>query len=156
MTRMACAALTLLSGFGLAAEATGPGNGAEAEYMGGTLDQLAAGASGRALTTDPESFVFITKKATVRIPYERINLLEYGQKVDRRLVEAILISPLMVLSKKRQHYLTVGYEAEDGRQQAMLLKVDKGHIRAILVSLEARTGRKVSYQDEEARKAGKG
>ena len=71
-------------------------------------------------------------------------------------VDAILISPLMVLSKKRQHYLTVGYEAEDGRQQAMLLKVDKGHIRAILVSLEARTGRKVSYQDEEARKAGKG
>jgi hypothetical protein len=34
--------------------------------------------------------------------------------------------------------------------------VDKGDIRSVLVSLEARTGRKVQYQDDEARKAGKG
>jgi len=92
----------------------------------------------------------------VKVPYARINLIEYGQKVDRRLLEAIFISPLMILSKKRQHFLTVGFEAEDGQQQAMLFKVSKSHIRAMLVSLEARTGRKVTYQDEEARKAGKG
>jgi hypothetical protein len=34
--------------------------------------------------------------------------------------------------------------------------VDKGGVRAVLVSLEARTGRKVTFMDEEARKAGKG
>ena len=105
---MACAALILLSGFGLAAEATGPGNGAEAEYMGGTLDQLAAGASGRALTPDPESFVFTTKKTTVRIPYERINLLEYGQKVDRRLVN----DPGELRALIREHLLGVLEAAE--------------------------------------------
>jgi hypothetical protein len=38
----------------------------------------------------------------------------------------------------------------------MLFRVDKNSIRAALVSLEARTGLKVQYQDEEARKAGKG
>ena len=38
----------------------------------------------------------------------------------------------------------------------MIFKVDKGDIRAMLVSLETRTGRKVQFQDEEARKAGKG
>jgi len=34
--------------------------------------------------------------------------------------------------------------------------VDKNDIRATLASLEARTGQKVQYQDEEARKAGRG
>jgi hypothetical protein len=38
----------------------------------------------------------------------------------------------------------------------MVFKVDKGKIRALLVSLEARTGLKVQFQDEQARKAGKG
>ncbi len=146
----------LLVLFFLAAAARAEASGAEAAYIGGTLEQIRPGAEGRASTTDSESFVFSVKQLTIRIPYERINLIEYGMQVDRRLVEAILISPLMILSKKRKHFLTIGFEAEDGRQQAMLLRVDKSHIRAILVSLEARTGRKVTYQDEEARKAGKG
>ena len=38
----------------------------------------------------------------------------------------------------------------------MVLQVGKEEIRPLLVSLEARTGRRVEYQDEEARKAGKG
>ena len=91
----------------------------------------------------------------IRVPYERINQLEYGQKVDRRLWEAVLLSPLFVLSKKRDHYVTVGFELEGGQQQALLFRVEKDDVRALLVSLEARTGRKVTYQDNEARKAGK-
>ena len=38
----------------------------------------------------------------------------------------------------------------------MVFRVGKNNIRVMLVSLEARTGLKVEYQDEEARKAGKG
>jgi hypothetical protein len=49
----------------------------------------------------------------------------------------------------------VGFEVEDGRQQVLLFRVEKDDVRALLVGLEARTGRKVSYQDDEARKAGK-
>ena len=64
-------------------------------------------------------------------------------------------SPLFVLTKKRDHYVTVGFELEDGQQQALLFRVDKDDVRPLLVSLEARSGRKVSYQDDEARKAGK-
>jgi len=134
----------------------GGARGAPAEYLGGTLASLERGVDGNLQTTDPISFIFEAKRGAVRVPYQRINLIEYGQKVDRRLLEAILISPLLILSKKRAHFLTVGFEAEDGRQQAMLFRVDKNSIRAVLVSLEARTGRKVNYMDEEARKAGKG
>jgi hypothetical protein len=60
------------------------------------------------------------------------------------------------MSKKREHYLTVGFEDNDGKQQALIFKVSKGDIRTILVSLEAKTGQVVRYQDEEARKGGKG
>jgi hypothetical protein len=90
------------------------------------------------------------------VPYSNINNLEYGQRVDRRYLEAILISPLLLLAKKHTHFLTVGHTDPAGKQQAMVFEVGKGDVRSVLVSLEARTGRKVEFQDEEARKAGKG
>lgn len=144
-------ALTLLPGLVNARD-----SGSKAEYVGGTLDVMELRTEGSIQTNDPVSFVFQTRSEVVRVPYERINLIEYGQKVDRRLLEAALISPLFLLSKKRAHYLTVGYETDDGKQQAMLFRVDKNSIRAVLVSLEARSGVRVTYQDEEARKGGKG
>ena len=132
------------------------GKGSHAAYMGGTIAEIPEGCSGRMEAMDERFLVFATGKASWRVPYERINLLEYGQKVDRRVLAAVLISPLFLLSKKRQHFLTVGYEDEEGRQQAMIFRVDHNDIRSMLVSLEARTGRKVQFQDDEARKSGKG
>lgn len=137
-------------------QALGSDRGCGAEYLGGTVESLRAGTEGSLRTSDPLNFVFQTRREAVRIPYERINQVEYGQQVDRRLLEAILISPLLILSKKRKHFLTVGFELEDGRQQALVFQVEKKSIRTVLVCLEARTGRRVVYQDEEARKAGKG
>jgi hypothetical protein len=63
---------------------------------------------------------------------------------------------MFMLAKTRKHFLTIGYTDEEGRQQAIVLRVDKNDIRSTLVSLEARTGLKIHYQDEEARKAGRG
>ena len=34
--------------------------------------------------SDSRYFAFYTKGTQVRVPYDRINLLEYGQKVDRQ------------------------------------------------------------------------
>ena len=129
--------------------------GSAAEYLGGTLTSLSPRTMGWLITTDPESLVFHSRKSMIRVPYERINQLEYGQKVDRRVLEAVLLSPLFVLSKKRDHYVTVGFELENGQQQALLFRVGKDDVRGLLVSLEARTGRRITYQDNEARKAGK-
>lgn len=145
-----------LAVLGLAAGPAAGGEGAAAEYVGGTLPSLQAGEQGRLIVADPVSLAFETRRSALRIPYERVNLIEYGQQVDRRLLEAILISPMLILSKKRAHFLAIGYQTEDGRQEAVLLKVDKKAIRAVLVSLEARTGLRVTYMDAEARKAGKG
>jgi hypothetical protein len=127
-----------------------------AEYVGGTASTLASGNTGSIDASDQRYLAFYTKRGQVRVSYDRVNLLEYGQKVDRRLLAAVVISPMFLLSKSRKHFLTIGYMDEDGRQQALVFRVDKGSIRSALVSLEARTGVKVQYQDEEARKAGKG
>lgn len=126
------------------------------EYAGGTVRAIGPGAGGSLDLGDTTYFAFYSKKTNLRVPYSQINLLEYGQQVDRRLALAIVVSPLFLMSKSRKHFLTVGYVDEDGRQQALVFRVDKDNIRTTLVSLEARTGLKIQYQDEEARKAGKG
>jgi hypothetical protein len=92
----------------------------------------------------------------ISVAWSDVSNIEYGLHVDRRYLEAILISPLFLIAKKRTHFLTIGYLDGDGHQQAVVLEVNKGDIRQLLVSLEARTGRRVEYQDDEARKAGKG
>ncbi|MGD0438472.1 MAG: hypothetical protein ABSB86_18590 [Bryobacteraceae bacterium] len=132
------------------------GKGGRAAYVGGTISQIPDGCEGAVQATDDRFFVFYSHKASWRVPYDKINLIEYGQKADRRYLAAVLISPLMLLAKKREHFLTVGYEDDDNRQQAMIFRVNKDDIRAMLVSLEARTGRKVEFQDDEARRGGKG
>jgi hypothetical protein len=133
----------------------GADTGSHAEYIGGTESQVRTNCSGVLNAVDDVFFTFSAKEVRMKIPYERINLLEYGQKVNSRYVEAILISPLFLMSKKREHYLTVGFEDNQGKQQALIFKVSKNDIRIILVSLEAKTGQVVRYQDEEARKGGK-
>jgi len=128
------------------------------EYMGGTVAQIAEGTQGTIDVSDDHYLAFYPskapKKGPMRIAYSSVNLVEYGQQVDRRLALAV-VSPLFLLSKSRKHFLTIGYSGEDGQQQALVFRVDKNGIRATLVALEARTGQKIQYQDEEARKAGK-
>ena len=131
-------------------------NGSHVEYLGGTRPDIPDKNDGLIQMTDKTYFVFASHKTEVRIPYERINLLEYGQKVDRRYLAAIAINPIFLFAKKREHFLTLGFQDDDGQQQAMVFRVDKNDIRLTLVALEARTGQQVRFQDEEARLAGKG
>ena len=154
-SKVSTAVLSLLAIFTCSA-AWPHGLGGRAEYVGGTITQIPPGCQGIVQATDDKFFVFYSGKASWRVPYEKINLVEYGEKVDRRYIAAVLLSPLFLLAKKRQHFLTVGYSDEDDRQQAMIFRINKDDIRATLVVLEARTGRKVEFQDDDARKAGKG
>lgn len=131
-------------------------DGAPVRYVGGTVAAIPGEADGKLKTTDELFLEFRCKQRQIHVGYDKINLLEYGQNVNRRLALAVVISPLFMLSKSRRHFLTVGYAAPDGKQQAMVFRVDKSKIRAVLVALEARTGLKVQFQDDEARKAGKG
>ena len=125
-------------------------------YVGGTVPGVHAKSDVRIGVQQPDALQVRTGNKSFAVPYKDVTTLEYGMRVSRRYVEAVLLSPLFLVAKKKSHYLTIGYTDQDGAQQAIVLQVGKDEIRPLLVSLEARTGRRVEYQDEEARKAGKG
>jgi hypothetical protein len=135
---------------GLALTAAEPG--VKAQFMGGTLAGVSAKSSARLDLTSAEALVFRCGQTELRIPFQKINTLEYGQTVSRRYAAAVLISPVLLLSKSRKHFVTIEYLDGEGRQQALVFRVEKGDIRPVLSSLQARTGRRVDYQDDEARK----
>jgi hypothetical protein len=130
--------------------------GGPAKCMGGTLPMLRTGMNGEVLTGTPDAFVFVASSGTVRIPYDKINLIEYGQDVGRRVVLAWVISPIFLLLKSRKHFITVGFQDAEGRQQALVLRLDKRIVRSTLATIEARSGRTWTYQDQDARKYHRG
>jgi len=132
--------------------AAGQPGGARAYLTGTTVPDFPNKCDVRLDMTGDREMLFVTHALTLHVPYDKVNTLEYGQHVGRRYAEAILISPLFLLSKSRKHFVTVGYVDANGRQQAMVLQVGKGDVRAVLAGLEAKTGRRVEYTDDEARK----
>jgi hypothetical protein len=128
----------------------------KAMYVGGTLNQIKENTEGKVSATASTIFTFTYKTGTVSIPYDHVNDLEYGQKAGRRLGLAIAVNPLLFFSKKRRHFLTVGYQDGDGKQQAAVFELGKDVVRVTLATLEARTGRKIEYEDEEAHNSGRG
>ncbi len=128
--------------------------GVRAQFVGGTLPQIKVKTTARLNLTGSDELVFAWGTHELSIPYNKVNTLEYGQKVSRRYAAAILISPVLLLSKSHQHFVTLGYEDAEGKQQALVFRVEKGDIRSVLAGLEARSGRRVEYQDDDARKKG--
>jgi hypothetical protein len=130
----------------------------KAVYMGGTV-ALKTGKEGVFDCTGTENAVFRVKKTTeVSIPYSAVTSIEYGQKAGRRLGAAlattVLFSPVglaLLLSHKRNHMVTIGWTV-DGHNEGAVFEVGKDVIRQTLVSLEARTGKKVEYESEDAKK----
>jgi hypothetical protein len=126
--------------------------GVRTQFVGGTIHGVKPKSNAQLDFTSPDALSIQCGRQSLRIDYRKIHTLEYGQNVSRRYAAAILISPVLLLSKARRHYVTIGYFDEAGAQQALVVRVDKGDIRSVLASLEARTGRRVEYQDDEARK----
>jgi hypothetical protein len=100
---------------------------------------------------------------TYTIPYDQFIDIEYGQKAGRRvgaaIATAILLSPIglfLLFSKKRKHFVTIGYKGEGGKEEVAVFELGKDLIRTTLPILEARSGKKVINQDEEAKKSNKG
>jgi len=129
----------------------------KAMYVGGTISAIKDRTEGKLSTDDEKMMVFDSgKDGKLSVPYEQINSLEYGQKAGRRLGLAIVVNPLFLFSKKRKHFLTVGFLDDAKKQQAAVFELGKGAIQPTLKALEAKTGKKVDYEDAEARKAAGG
>jgi hypothetical protein len=125
-------------------------------YVGGTENQIKDGTEGSSSAKNDKTFTFEYKGGKLEVPYTEVNDLEYGQKAGRRLGLALAVSPWILLSKKRKHFLTVGWKDEQDKQHAAVFELGKSVVRTTIATLEARTGKKVEYQDDEARKSGMG
>jgi hypothetical protein len=126
------------------------------KYIGGTVTSIKEGDEGKSSAKDEKVFTFETGKEKLDIPYDKVDSIEYGQKAGRRVGVAFVINPIFIFSKKRRHFLTIGYTDADGKQQAAVFEMGKDVVRVTLATLEARTGKKIEYQDDEARKSGRG
>jgi hypothetical protein len=129
--------------------------GARAHLTGSTVAELPLKCDVRIDLTGEQEMLFVTRRLTLHVPFDQFNTVEYGQQVSRRYAEAVLLSPLLLMAKSRKHYVTLGYTDANGRQQALVFQVDKSDVRALLAGLEAKTGRRVEYTDDDARR-GKG
>jgi hypothetical protein len=125
---------------------------ARAYLIGATVPEFTAKCDVRVDLTGDREILFITRLLTLHVPYDKVNTLEYGQHVGDRTLEAVLISPMFRLSKSRKHFVSVGYVDAHGRQQVLFMQVNKGDLRALLAELEGKTGRRVEYTDDEARR----
>jgi hypothetical protein len=150
MIRTAFAALSALV---LAVPSAAAERGFKTQLVGGAVAELPVKSAVVVDLAEADSLRLNCGRRAFSIPYQKINELEYGQNVSRRFAAAVLISPVLLLSKSRKHFVTVGYVDSQDHQQVLVLRVDKGDIRPLLAALETRTGRRVEYQDEDARKS---
>jgi len=140
----------------------------KAQYSGGTIAAIPVGIIGPLRTTDPQNLVFQWNRngknaaGSWSVPYKSSTSLAYGQHAGRRVgatiawgVTTLGLAALPILfSKKRRHYLTIEYKDDKGQAQAAIFQVGKAAICPVLTVLEVRSGQKVQYENEEARKAG--
>jgi hypothetical protein len=132
-------------------------------YVGGTTESLKKGMEGK-ISTDDQTVMVFTYDAgkKLEIPYDKFVGLAYGQHAGRRVgatvawgvtTLGIMALPLL-FSKKRKHYLTIEYTDANGANQAAVFEIGKEAVRWTLKALEVRSGKKIEYEDDEARKAG--
>ena len=126
--------------------------GHEVMYVGGTIAGLPEATEGSLDTSDDKLLRFASKKGKFDIPYEGITSIEYGQKAGRRLGVALTITVWALFSKKRRHFLTLGFKDADEKANGVVIELPKGTPRSVIAILEARSGRKCEYESEEARK----
>lgn len=138
----------------------------KAAYTGGTIARFATATDrieGR-IDLTPHQLIFIADepphaRQPLFIDYATIQDLQFGQKARRRVATAAgttaLLGPVGLLwlaAKTRGHFLTVTFADERGRSQVAVLELGKNTVRATFAAIEARSGKAIEYQDEDARK----
>jgi len=127
--------------------------GTKAKYMGGTIAEVPDKTDGELDLSGEDMAVFTAKGGQkINIPYKSIESLEYGQKAGRRVGVALAVNPLFLFSKKRKHFLSIGYNDEQGHRQGVVFELSKGIVRSTLSTFETRSGKQIEYESEEARK----
>ncbi|MEP7363811.1 MAG: hypothetical protein ABI972_11195 [Acidobacteriota bacterium] len=147
------AILRLPAAFAIAATAaTSAVRGDEVMYVGGSMTEIPDKTEGKLAMDSPTGAEFSCDKGKFAILYKGISSLEYGQKSGRRVGVAIAVSPIALLSKKRKHFLSIGFADEKGAKQGAVFELPKGNTHRIISTFEKHSGQKVEFESEDAKK----
>lgn len=139
---------------------SGAVRGEKTAYVGGTVTAITQGTQGILNVDDRKELVFTYDKGGVfKLSYEKITSMEFGQKVGRRVESTVALGVTtlgvgalpMLFSKKKKHYLTIGFVEADGSNGVIVLELSKGNVRTVLPIMEARTGKKVELEEGTAK-----
>ena len=126
----------------------------KAEYLQATsTGQKKAGKAVKGtLVFDPEKktvdFLQDSGSPALSIKFDAIKDMTYEKASKPRMTEAVLISPLFLLSNSKKHYLTFQYTDESGEGKYAIIHLDKSNAREAVACAEAQTGKKVEQIDE--------
>jgi hypothetical protein len=82
------------------------------------------------------------------VSYDSIKSLLYEQAAKPRYTEAVLISPIFLLSHSKKHYLTLQYTDATGVGQFLIIHLDKRNAREAIAAAESQTGKAVERVEE--------
>ena len=77
------------------------------------------------------------------IPYAAITGMTYERSKSPRAKTAIFLSPLALFSSGKKHWLTIEYSTPDGRNDYVLLRLDKNEQQRIQAEAKARTNMEI-------------
>lgn len=99
---------------------------------------------------EKKSIDFLDEKggSAFTIGFDAVKTMLYEQSAKPRYAEAVLISPLFLLSHSKKHYLTIQYTAPDGAGQYVIVHLDKKNAQDAVAAAEAATGKRVERVEE--------
>ena len=83
-----------------------------------------------------------------QIGYDSIKSMLYEQSATPRYAEAVLISPLFLLSNSKKHYLTIQYTDSTGVGQFVIIHLDKKNAQEAIAAAQAQTGKPVERVEQ--------
>jgi hypothetical protein len=88
------------------------------------------------------------KTAYFSIPSHAVTDLFYSRVSGRRIKTAVFVSPLLLFSKGKKHYMTISFDNGDNLVGAVEFRLDKSNYRGILHAVESVSGVTLEFDQE--------
>lgn len=144
--------LIVLSGLTFAAGASVQST-ADAVYWHGRIKELPEKKLGKLDVGDPQTLQYTWEKGAWKVPYSQIKTVYVSMSRRSALVELDIIVGAIASARKRKLLLSLNMTDEKGNNRNGVFYLPRGPLKEFLQQLEAKTGRRVVYESEEARRA---
>ena len=82
------------------------------------------------------------------IPSDSVTDLFYSRVSGRRIKTAVFVSPLLLFSKGKKHYMTISFDSGADLVGAVEFRLDKSNYRGILHAVESVSGVRLEFDQE--------